>query len=229
MCLPAESLQSCLILCYPVDCSLLGSSVHGIFQARILEWLPRPPPGNLSDPGIKPVSLTTPALAGGFFTTNAIWEALYTGLRKIRGRDRYCFFQVNNEQVQESNCLFVFTISFIHSYLTASCCMPKAKAKHSLSCVWLFATLWTVAYQAPLPGASVRNSTRDKVMRQRSDGQGRVRSQVFPRHLLSMYHPKIRICLLFHSSDIPWKKSIQGFSLLHLKECFNPKTPLMAF
>ena len=30
--------------------------------------------------------------------------------------------------------------------------------------------------------------------------------------------------LLFHSSDIFWKKSIQGFSLLHLKECFNPKT-----
>ena len=30
--------------------------------------------------------------------------------------------------------------------------------------------------------------------------------------------------LLFHSSDIFWKRSIQGFSLLHLKECFNPKT-----
>ena len=30
--------QSCLILCDPVDYSLPGSSVHGIFQARILEW-----------------------------------------------------------------------------------------------------------------------------------------------------------------------------------------------
>ena len=30
--------QSCLILCDPVDCSLPGSSVHGIFQARTLEW-----------------------------------------------------------------------------------------------------------------------------------------------------------------------------------------------
>ena len=30
--------QSCLTLCDPVDCSLLGSSVHGISQARILEW-----------------------------------------------------------------------------------------------------------------------------------------------------------------------------------------------
>ena len=35
--------------------------------------------------------------------------------------------------------------------------------------------------------------------------------------------------LRFLSSDIFWKKSIQGFNLLHLKECFNPKTPLMAF
>ena len=31
--------QSCPILCYPVDCSLPGSPVHGILQARILEWI----------------------------------------------------------------------------------------------------------------------------------------------------------------------------------------------
>ena len=35
-----------------------------------------PPPGNLPDPGIEPVSLMSPALAGGFFTTGATWEAL---------------------------------------------------------------------------------------------------------------------------------------------------------
>ena len=34
----AKSLQSCLTLSDPMDCSLLGSSVHGIFQARVLEW-----------------------------------------------------------------------------------------------------------------------------------------------------------------------------------------------
>ena len=31
--------QSCLTLCNPADCNLLGSSVHGISQARILEWV----------------------------------------------------------------------------------------------------------------------------------------------------------------------------------------------
>ena len=34
-----KSLQSCPTLCNPVDCSLLGSSVHGISQVRILEWV----------------------------------------------------------------------------------------------------------------------------------------------------------------------------------------------
>jgi len=36
--------QSCLTLCDPTDCSPTGSSVHGIFQARILEWVPFPSP-----------------------------------------------------------------------------------------------------------------------------------------------------------------------------------------
>ena len=35
----SEVTQSCPTLCDPMDCSLSGSSVHGIFQARILEWV----------------------------------------------------------------------------------------------------------------------------------------------------------------------------------------------
>ena len=38
-CTYAKSLQSCLTLCDPVDCSAPRSSVHGILQARILEWV----------------------------------------------------------------------------------------------------------------------------------------------------------------------------------------------
>ena len=36
--LESEVAQLCLTLCDPMDCSLPGSSVHGIFQARVLEW-----------------------------------------------------------------------------------------------------------------------------------------------------------------------------------------------
>ena len=41
-------------LCNPMGCSLPGSSIHGIFQARILEWVAIPSPGDLPDPGIEP-------------------------------------------------------------------------------------------------------------------------------------------------------------------------------
>ena len=53
-------------LCDPVDCSLPGFSVHGILQARILEWLPFPSPGDLPDPGIEPRS---PALEADALTS----------------------------------------------------------------------------------------------------------------------------------------------------------------
>ena len=35
----SEVAQSCPTLCDPMDCSLPGSSIHGIFQARVLEWV----------------------------------------------------------------------------------------------------------------------------------------------------------------------------------------------
>ena len=35
----SEVAQSCLTLCDPIECSLSGSSIHGIFQARVLEWI----------------------------------------------------------------------------------------------------------------------------------------------------------------------------------------------
>ena len=66
----AKSLQSCPTLCDPIDCSLPASSLHGIAQ----EWVAMISCSGLSNPGIKPVSLLCPALAGGFFTTSATWE-----------------------------------------------------------------------------------------------------------------------------------------------------------
>ena len=81
------------------DCSLPGSSVHGILQVRIQDGLPFFSSGDLPNPGIEPVSPVSPALAGGVFTTSATRE--------------------------------------------------RKKVK-SLSHVQLFASPWTVAYQAPL-------------------------------------------------------------------------------
>ena len=52
-----------------MDYSPPGSSLHGILQARVLEWVAVPSAGDLPGPGFEPMSLTPPALAGGFFTT----------------------------------------------------------------------------------------------------------------------------------------------------------------
>ena len=63
-----------------MDCSLPGSSVHEDSLGKntgvgILGGLPCPPPEDLPDPEIKPMSLMSPALAGGFFITSATWDA----------------------------------------------------------------------------------------------------------------------------------------------------------
>ena len=49
----SEVAQLCPMLCDLMDCSLPGFSVHGIFRARIMEWVPFPSPGDLPDPGIE--------------------------------------------------------------------------------------------------------------------------------------------------------------------------------
>ena len=48
--------QPCLALETPMDCTLPGSSVYGISQARTLECVPLPFPGCFSNPGIEPMS-----------------------------------------------------------------------------------------------------------------------------------------------------------------------------
>ena len=53
--------QSCLILCDPMDCSVPGSSVHGMLQVRILEWVAIPFSRGSSQLGIEPGSPTLQA------------------------------------------------------------------------------------------------------------------------------------------------------------------------
>ena len=58
-----------LILCDATDCSPLGSSVHRILQARILGWVATFHSRGLPNQGLNASFLVSPALAGGFFTT----------------------------------------------------------------------------------------------------------------------------------------------------------------
>ena len=81
--------QSCPTLCHPMDCSLPGFSVHGILQARILEWRPCPPPGDLPDSRPLP-------LAGGFFTTSTTWEARISDIEGMIAILKCCEFKLGS-------------------------------------------------------------------------------------------------------------------------------------
>ena len=74
MCKSAKSLN-CIQLCNPMDCRPPGSSIHGFSRQGYWRGLPCPRLGDLPNPGIKPASLMSPALANGFFTTSTTWEA----------------------------------------------------------------------------------------------------------------------------------------------------------
>ena len=69
---------SCSVMCNSfghMDCGPPGSPVHRILQARILDWVAMPSSRGSFQPRIEPASLMSPALARGFFTTNATCEA----------------------------------------------------------------------------------------------------------------------------------------------------------
>ena len=56
----------CPNLCNPMDCQVLSM---GFSRQEYWSGLPFPPPGDLPNPGIEPMTLVSPALAGGSFTT----------------------------------------------------------------------------------------------------------------------------------------------------------------
>ena len=88
----AKSLQLCLTLCNPVNYSppsplSMGFSGQEYWKKNFFGVGAMPfSPGDLPNPGIKLASLASPTLAGGFFTTSTIWEAL---LFVKHGRPQY--------------------------------------------------------------------------------------------------------------------------------------------
>ena len=67
-----ESLRSCTTLCNPVDCSPPGSSVCGVLQARILEWVAMPSSRGSPWPRDWTCVSFDSCIAGGFFTTELL-------------------------------------------------------------------------------------------------------------------------------------------------------------
>ena len=100
-----------------MDCSPLGSSVHGILQAEILDYpLPLPSPGDRLDPGIKPEYLVSPAMAGRLFTTGTtmVEHRMKAKEKVVNGAS--IFFPIYNlsgsEKVPQSLFKIIFSLWF---------------------------------------------------------------------------------------------------------------------
>ena len=71
----AKLLQCCSTLCDLWTVAHLASLAMGFSRQEYWSGLPCPPQGDLPNPGNEFMSLMSPALAGGFFTTSVTWEA----------------------------------------------------------------------------------------------------------------------------------------------------------
>ena len=69
-----QSRFNCVRLCDPTDLAVQACLMVGFSRQENWNKLPCPPLVDLPDPGIKPMSLMSPALAGGFYSTRATWE-----------------------------------------------------------------------------------------------------------------------------------------------------------
>ena len=115
------------------NCVMLWTVAHqaplSMEFSRQEHWsgLPCPPPGNFPDPGIKLTSLMSPALAGGFFTTSATWEAPIKVLVPFN-----LTYKTLYGMIVRANSYCVVSSSQCHWFLYAFVCVWQ-----SLSCVQL--------------------------------------------------------------------------------------------
>ena len=139
--------QSCPILCNPMDCNPSGSSVHGILQARILEWVAMPSFRGSSQPrDWIQVSL----IAGRFLSIWATREAHFysAAAKSLQSCPTLCDPIDGSPPgspvpgILQARTLEWVALSFSNAWKW------KVKAK-SLSHVRLLATPWTTAHQAP--------------------------------------------------------------------------------
>ena len=84
------SAQSCLTLCSPVNSIHQAPLSRRFSRQEYWSGLPFPPQRDFTHPRIKPKSLTSPTLAGRFFTTSAIWEAQFGGEERTKLSSHWC-------------------------------------------------------------------------------------------------------------------------------------------
>jgi len=135
--------QSCPVLCDPVDCSPPGSSVHGILQASILEWIAMPSSRGPSWPRDQ---TQVSCIAGGFFTILATREALPPQKKKVQSLQREVKWGLPAPVC--SLCLYVNRSKLICIFIV----IATAAAKSLQSCPTLCDPIDCSPPGSPIPG-----------------------------------------------------------------------------
>ena len=131
----AKLLQSCPALCDPMDCRPPGSSVHGILQARKLEWVTIPfsrGSSQLRDQ-TQYTSLTSVSLAGVFFTTSPPWEA-YEITKLYKNWQPHTLGLLLPSEMAHTVCGMCFSLNKCTSYL--SICLSLTSFCNETSRTW---------------------------------------------------------------------------------------------
>ena len=120
--------------CDPMSCSPPGYSVHGISQQEYWSWLSILPQGDLPDPEIEVMSVTSPSLAGGLFTTSITLEGPKRKESLVIKKTKWlCHFLPNS---WGKRYWFIFF----------QCVKVKVAQVCPTLCVQLFATPWTIQF-----------------------------------------------------------------------------------
>ena len=141
--------QSDPSLCNPGAVACQAPLSMGFSRQKYCNGLPFPSPGDLPDPRIKPESPTSPALAAGFLTASATWEAAAAAAAKSLQSCPTLCDPIDGSPpgspvsgILQARTLEWVAISFSNAWKW------KVKVK-SLSRVQLLVTPWAAAYQAP--------------------------------------------------------------------------------
>ena len=118
--------QSCPALCDPMDCSPPGSSVHGIFQPRILEWVTISFPGNLLNQGIKPAFPglgRSPGKGNGYTLQILAWRIPWTeepgGLQSLKSQRVRHDWVTNTSGVLHTGSVYIYICIYTYSHICA--------------------------------------------------------------------------------------------------------------
>ena len=95
----------------------------GFSRQEYWSGLPCPPLGDLPNPGIEPVTLTSPALADSFFTTSTTWEALALDTQKLICHETATSLQIRTKNLTSTKKLYIY----IYIYIFPSTFQEKQK------------------------------------------------------------------------------------------------------